>query len=223
MRRFFLALFAASVVSLFSTGFAGTSFSQSPDSKAIADPNRHPNIIDARFVLGWASVTLNDLFMFSYKDYEQKLDDRKDFFTSTGLSSFYKTLTGSGVIKTIQERKLSMKGYIVSPITLSERKMKNGTYYWTASFEYALEYISEDPSASKKSLYSLMSVSIDIYERQSPNGVYLGIGQWLSSAAEAPPFCPCAEPKEAGTGDLREILKKKIDIDEETLEEEYAE
>jgi len=223
MHRFCSTLFTVALISVFSLGFAGTSFSQSPDSKAHADPNRHPNVIDSRFVLGWVAVTLNDLFVFSYQDYEQKLDDRKDFFTSSGLSSFYKILTASGVIKTIQERKLSMKGFIISPITLSERKMKNGTYYWTASFDYALEYIPDASSASKKSLYSLMSVSIDIHERQSPNGVYLGIGQWLSVAAENPLFCPCAEEKDAGTGELRDLLKKKIDIDEETLEEEPSE
>ncbi len=192
--------------------FAVDSDSNSPSpTQAISDG---PEFKDA-FVKGWISNASNSLFEFGHENYTEKFNSNKNFFTTAGFRSFYGAINQTGFLKSVLSKKQTLRGYIISPVQLSEPKIVRSTFFWTASFNYVIEYKSEESL-----LYQFLKVSVDIKEVSSDKesgGKALAIDRWLSFVDENPVFCACKDPSASEeSGNLHDHLEKVMGVKEET-------
>lgn len=172
-------------------------------------------------VKGWASNASNSVFDFSHENYEQRFEGIKDFFTTAGFRSFYGAMNDSGFIKSFVDKKQTLRGYIVSPVLISEPKIVRSTFFWTASFNYVIEYKS-----GERILYQFLKVSVDIKEINSDEETKtkaLAIDRWQSFVDEDPVFCACKDSSDSKpAGSLHDQLQKAVGA-EETDESEETE
>ncbi len=172
------------------------------------------NSITKDYIRGWIFVVASKVFAFDHSNYTQRQDLSKDYFTNSGFRSFYKALEESGLLKNAVEKKQTLKGYIISPISVSDPKLINSNIYWVASFRYVLEYHQQDTVS-----YQFLIISADIKDTSDKRGRSIGLDRWLSSVDDNPVFCPCnggdATQKKMT---LLETLGKHVDV--ESIEEE---
>ncbi|MCB1682300.1 MAG: DotI/IcmL family type IV secretion protein [Alphaproteobacteria bacterium] len=164
-------------------------------------------------VQGWVSVAANDIFNFTYEDYKGKLEGARPYFSLAGFRSFYGAMNESGFLKSIISKQQSLRGYIISPVALSEPKILRKTFFWTATFNFVIEYDSPD-----NHLYQFLKISVDV--KELPDGdegkSKLAIDRWVSYADEHPVFCPCDDStKKRDKANLHDELKSKMGIEDE--------
>lgn len=167
------------------------------------------------YVKGWIAVAANEIFAFDASTYQERRKETMPLFTEVGAKSFFRGLD-ENYVKYIGAKGQTVKGYIVSPITLLDPEEDNGIIYWEARFDYVIEYISNTGTS-----YQFLNVDMEVRDESDEYDAKLGINRWRSSVDPKPIFCPCNTdntPKKGET--LGESLKRRLDIKDEPMPEE---
>jgi hypothetical protein len=167
------------------------------------------------FVKGWIAVAANEIFAFDASTYQERRKETMPLFTEVGAKSFFRGLD-ENYVKHIGAKGQTVKGYIVSPITLLDPEEDNGIIYWEARFDYVIEYISNTGTS-----YQFLNVDMEVRDESDEYDPKLGINRWRSNVDSKPIFCPCNTdntPKKGET--LGENLKRRLDIKDEPMPEE---
>lgn len=217
-----LFTFALSVLAINMCG-AGHAWAQIvKENEYVKKFEEGPNI-EKKEIRGWLSLVANDLFNFPYNKYEVKKRASADYFTSRGYRSFFGTMENSAFLTTIRERQQTLSGTVISPIKITDPRVKNNKFVWTASFDYLIQYTSEQKDNDV--FYQFLEVSVDIGEKGEDNfgKAIIGIDRWLSSIDDDPFLCLCPNlPSKEEQLDLRSKILKTVDDEdfEAELEEE---
>lgn len=164
-------------------------------------------------VKGWVSAAANDIFSFSAENYGERRKANQDYFTDSGFKSFYSVIE-KNFLESIKEKQQRVRGYIISPVSVTDPKEVKGVIIWNASFDYVMEYASKSGTS-----YQFLNVTIGIRNISDENGLKIGIDHWKSSSDPDPVFCVCNTKGNAKQREsLGDKLKRQFDIPEEEQE-----
>lgn len=156
-------------------------------------------------VRAWLSLVANDVFNFSPLTFEDKRMLNRKYFTRSGFKSFYAALEEASIPKIIREKNQTVRGFVVSPLQVSDAIIKGQLYQWSATFEYALEYSNKNAVTVQ-----FLNVGVEIIEKPTDDLAaplpHIGIETWYASPSTSPSKVVCTS--ESGP-DAKTLLKLK--------------
>tara|TARA_B100001093_G_C26693283_1_gene955751 strand:- start:42 stop:746 length:705 start_codon:yes stop_codon:yes gene_type:complete len=108
-----------------------------------------PPVSDAQ-LRAWLSLASTSVFDFSHKNYEDRQQENKKFFTTLGYMSFYNALKEAKLYDLITEKKQTISGYLLSPPKISKPILKNEGFLWEVDMVYAIVYENETSVTTQK-------------------------------------------------------------------------
>lgn len=127
-------------------------------------------------VVAWASRHAQDVMLFGYNDYRQRLQKASTNFTSTGWESFTKAMKEARILEAVEARRLTVSMQIGAAPEVKNAFEKNGIYTWYLQFPVVIKFDGENPPNDMSATLVLQIVRVSTL--QNPDGI--SIEQWIA-------------------------------------------
>jgi len=135
-----------------------------------------PTLSDAA-VLSWTSQSAADVMTFSFLDYQRRLQNSANYFTSVGWDGFMKAIQDSRYLEGVKENQQIVTAVPFQAPVIVQRGQTDGRYFWRIQLPMVVTFTSGEKKGTKRQLLNLMIVRVS--PLQNPAG--LGIEQWVAS------------------------------------------
>src|SRR5262249_6909580 len=91
-------------------------------------------VVTNTYIAEWAALAARSALTLDFVNYQKQLDDASVYFTSGGWRAFSKALDASGLLKTVQEKKLLMSAVVTQTPTIRFSGVIGSRYIWRITF-----------------------------------------------------------------------------------------
>lgn len=149
------------------------------------DPVSKPNLTKEEIV-SWVKEAITASFSYDYINYPGQLQAAQKYFTSYGWRKYMQTLTISGNLRALMERKYVVNAQATQmPRLLREGKTKSGIYSWEYEMPLLITYLLP-PYDGSVQFTNTLKVSVIIQRQPALQGYKgLGIVQMVASRMDA--------------------------------------
>jgi len=107
--------------------------------RALLYPNMTPNVL-LKWVVNAATASLT----FNFYNYQQVLNESKQYFTEAGYQNFLSALERSGVVESVRQKQLAVYAVATDiPVVLKEGNILGGKYAWQVQLSMLMSYEAE--------------------------------------------------------------------------------
>lgn len=127
-------------------------------------------------VVAWAARKAQDVMLFGYNDYRQRLQKASTSFTSAGWESFTKAMKEARILEAVEARRLTVSMQIGAAPEVKSAFEKNGIYTWYLQMPVVIKFDGE--SAPNDMSATLVLQVVRVSTLQNPDGI--SIEQWIA-------------------------------------------
>jgi intracellular multiplication protein IcmL len=127
-------------------------------------PNIEPNAL-----LNWVTEAMMDSTTFNFVNYNQVLENARDFFTSEGYDYFIKALQANGVIDKVINNKFALRSRPTSAPQVTKEGILANRYLWKIKVKMNFDYRNADNVSSDDAEIVLLVMRVP--NSQYPFGV----------------------------------------------------
>ena len=103
-------------------------------------PALNEPVVTNEYILTWAALAARAALNLDFVNYDKQLQAASLYFTSAGWDAFSSTLNNSGLLKTIQTKKLVMSAVVPNDPTILFAGIAHGRYMWKVSMPVLVTY-----------------------------------------------------------------------------------
>lgn len=155
----------------------GTYYGGLPDGKTFKlDFLERPNV-STRALLSWATLAATATYTLDFVNYQNSLENLKNYFTVAGYENFINALNTSGIISTISEKKLVLTAVAIGPaIVIAEDEIR-GNHIWKIEVPLTVSYLSASSEEKRNKLVTVIVTQVPTTEASKG----IGIAQYIST------------------------------------------
>jgi len=144
--------------------YATTTAGQVVPMHSLSEP-----VVTNDYLLQWASLATRTAFNINFVNYNAQIDKAKSDFTPDGWSKFMDAMSKSGLLKTVESKKLQMNAIVAGTPVIISTAVIHGRFTWRVQLPILVTFTSA--SATSKSHWM---VTMNI-QRISTLDAYKGI------------------------------------------------
>ena len=103
-------------------------------------PALNEPVVTNSYILTWAALAARKALNLDFVNYDKQLKDASVYFTTAGWDAFSSSLDNSGLLKTIQAKKLVMSAVVPSDPIILFAGIAHGRYMWKISMPVLVTY-----------------------------------------------------------------------------------
>jgi intracellular multiplication protein IcmL len=135
-----------------------------------------PNV-SAAALLSWATLAATATFTFDFVNYNESLNELRDYFTVMGYENFVTSLEEAGTLSTIDAKKLVLTCVAIGSAIITGENEKAGIHSWNIQIPVLVRYQSADTNETRLKLVSLLVTQVPT--KDAPKGI--GISQYVAT------------------------------------------
>lgn len=109
-------------------------------------------IVTNDYLLQWVSLATRKALNMDFVHYQEQLDAAKIYFTSSGWDQFLIALDKSGLLKTVQDKKLMMNAVVSNTPVILHQDIFHGRYTWRVQLPFLVTFNSASESSQLRLL-----------------------------------------------------------------------
>ena len=121
-------------------------------------------IVSNSYLAQWASLATRRALNLDFVHYKDQLDQAKIYFTSGGWQKYLIALDKSGLLKTVQSKKLIMAVVVSDVPVILNRDIVRGRYTWRVQFPILVTFSSASEQSKLKLLVTLNVQRVSVLE-----------------------------------------------------------
>lgn len=137
-----------------------------------------PNV-STRALLSWVTLAATSTFTFDFFNYQDQLKAIKDYFTADGFDSFMASLQETGVLDTIEEKKLILSAVAIGPAIVLTEEGIGTKHNWRIQVPLIVRYQSANVDETRTQVVEVLVTQVSTEE--APKGI--GIAQYIAREA----------------------------------------
>lgn len=107
-------------------------------------------VISNTHLLEWATLVARQAYSFSFLNYQQQLEKVKPYFTDDAWDKFQVALNSSGLLSTIQSKKIIMETVVTASPTILYSGVLHGRYSWRIQMPILVTYATASEQTKSK-------------------------------------------------------------------------
>lgn len=137
-----------------------------------------PNV-STRALLSWVTLAATSTFTFDFFNYQDQIEAIKDYFTADGFDSFMASLQETGVLDTIEEKKLILSAVAIGPAIVLTEEGIGTKHNWRIQVPLIVRYQSANVDETRTQVVEVLVTQVSTEE--APKGI--GIAQYIAREA----------------------------------------
>ncbi len=129
-------------------------------------------------VVAWASGKAQEIMLFGYNDFRQRLQASSAYFTQTGWESFTKAMREARIVEAVEARRLTVSMTVESAPEVKTAGDRDGVYTWILHFPVTISFGGNDQPPAPISAILLLQI-VRVSTLQNPDGI--SIEQWIAA------------------------------------------
>lgn len=134
-----------------------------------------PNVSN-KALLSWVTLAATSTFTFDFFNYKEQLNAMKDYFTATGFENFMASLDATGVLTTIQDKKLILSAVAIGPAIVLTEEGIDSKHSWRIQVPLIVRYQSANVDETRTQLVEVLVTQVSTQD--APKGI--GISQYIA-------------------------------------------
>ena len=114
-------------------------------------------VVTPEFIQQWATTVARSVYNINFLEYQKQLGLAKPYFTDDGWIAFQDAITASGLLNTIQAKKLYLSTVVNGPVVIVKRYISGGRYSWDVQLPLLILYTSSSTNV-KRQIYVSMTI-----------------------------------------------------------------
>jgi len=160
----------------FATRYPGEFFARLPNGEnTVLQPLERPSVSN-KALLNWITLAATATFSFDFVNYKEQLQALRDYFTAVGYENFKASLENSGILATIEQKKLVMSSVDVGPAILYTEEETDKNHTWRVQVPILVRYQSADVNETRQHIVDVLVTQVPTQE--APKGI--GIAQYIA-------------------------------------------
>lgn len=133
-------------------------------------PLSEPVVTD-QYILQWASLATRAALNLDFVNYDKQLKTAEIYFTDNGWSAFTKALDKSGLLSTVQAKKLMMSAVVPNTPIITFAGVAHGRYMWRISMPVLVTYGSASDQRQRKMTATIVVSRVPVLD--TPEGIQI--------------------------------------------------
>jgi intracellular multiplication protein IcmL len=107
-------------------------------------------VVTNKYILEWAALATRAALNLDFVNYSKQLNSASVYFTSSGWNAFSSALDKSGLLKTVQSKKLLMSAVVPGTPVIRFNGVIHGRYIWRISMPVLVTFGSASEERQRK-------------------------------------------------------------------------
>lgn len=177
-RNTMLALLGSIVVNMlliFVVGFqyyakpAPVYFATQTDGTLIEIQPLYEPLVDEEMLLMWSSRAAIAAFSYNFLDYQDDLQQMRQYFTPAGFDNYLEALQQSGNLDTVLSKRLVVKGVVTEVPVIVQHGLIKGRYAWKIEIPMLISYVSANETLEQPILVTMLISRVPTKDK--PQGI----------------------------------------------------
>lgn len=128
-------------------------------------------VVTDQYILEWASLATRAALNLDFVNYDKQLKAASIYFTSNGWGAFSKALDSSGLLATVQSKKLLMSAIVPNSPVILFSGVVNGRYVWRISMPVLVTYGSASAQSQRHLKATIVVSRVPVLD--TPEGIQI--------------------------------------------------
>jgi intracellular multiplication protein IcmL len=128
-------------------------------------------VVTNDYILTWAALAARAALNLDFVNYDKQLKEASVYFTSSGWNAFSSSLNNSGLLKTIQDKKLVMNAVVPNDPIIVFAGVSHGRYVWRLSMPVLVTYGSASDQRQRQLRVSMVVSRVPVLD--IPQGIQI--------------------------------------------------
>jgi intracellular multiplication protein IcmL len=134
-----------------------------------------PNV-STKALLSWVTLAATATFSFDFVNLNDQLEKLRDFFTTDGYNNFTNSLSATGMLKTIVDKKLVLSAVAIGTAIVLEEEQAHSSHTWRVQVPILVRYQSANVNETRQQLVEVLVTQVPTSD--APKGI--GIAQYIT-------------------------------------------
>ena len=136
-----------------------------------------PNV-STQALLSWVTLAATATFTFDFVNVEEQLKSVQNYFTKDGYDNFLASLDATGMLSTIQDKKLILSAVAIGPAIVLTEEERGENHSWRIQVPILVRYQSANVDETRQQIIEVLVNQVPTSD--APKGI--GIAQYIARA-----------------------------------------
>jgi intracellular multiplication protein IcmL len=144
-------------------------FATQTDGKLIEIQPLYEPLVDEEMLLTWASRAGLAAFSYNFLDYQDDLQQMRQYFTPAGFDNYLTALQQSGNLETVLSKRLVVKAVVTEVPVIVQHGLIKGRYAWKIEIPMLISYVSASETIEQPILLTMLISRVSTQDK--PQGI----------------------------------------------------
>ncbi len=144
-------------------------FATQTDGKLIEIQPLYEPLVDEDMLLTWASRAAIGAFSYNFLDYQDDLQQMRQYFTPGGFDNYLEALQQSGNLETVLSKRLVVKAAVTQVPVIVQHGLIKGRYAWKIEIPMLISYVSANENLEQPILVTMLVTRVSTQDK--PQGI----------------------------------------------------
>jgi intracellular multiplication protein IcmL len=117
----------------------------------------------------WSSRAAIAAFSYNFLDYQDDLQQMRQYFTAAGFDNYLEALQQSGNLDTVLSKRLVVKGVVTEVPVIVQHGLIKGRYAWKIEIPMLISYVSANETLEQPILVTMLISRVPTKDK--PQGI----------------------------------------------------
>jgi intracellular multiplication protein IcmL len=144
-------------------------FATQTDGTLIEIQPLYEPLVDEEMLLMWSSRAAIAAFSYNFLDYQDDLQQMRQYFTPAGFDNYLDALQQSGNLDTVLTKRLVVKGVVTQVPVIVQHGLIKGRYAWKIEIPMLISYVSANETLEQPILVTMLISRVSTQDK--PQGI----------------------------------------------------
>lgn len=144
-------------------------FATQTDGKLIEIQPLYEPLVDEEMLLTWSSRAALAAFSYNFLDYQDDLQQMRQYFTAAGFDNYIAALQQTGNLDTVLEKRLVVKAVVTEVPVIVQHGLIKGRYAWKIEIPMLISYVSANESIDQPVMVTMLVTRVSTQDK--PQGI----------------------------------------------------